>query len=42
MSEIRSGETFYPLTCTEGLVNRVVVKSMIYYNASGTPPTLAH
>jgi len=53
MSEIRNltrnGETFYPLACTEGLVNRdgsvVGVINDIFdiseYNASGTPPTLA-
>ena len=53
MSEIRNltrnGETFYPLTCTEGLVNRdgnVVgeindIFDVSEYNASGTPPVLA-
>ena len=53
MSEIRNltrnGETFYPLTCTEGLVNRdgnVVgeindIFDISEYNASGTPPVLA-
>jgi len=53
MSEIRNltrnGETFYPLTCTEGLVNRdgdIVgeindIFDVSEYNAYGTPPTLA-
>ena len=53
MAEIRNltrnGETFYPLTCTEGLVNRdgnVVgeindIFDISEYNASGTPPVLA-
>ena len=53
MSEIRNltrnGETFYPLTCTDALIDRdgnpVEIINDIFdiseYNASGTPPVLA-
>ena len=53
MAEIRNltrnGETFYPLTCTDAVVDRdgnpLEIVNDIFdiseYNASGTPPTLA-